>query len=265
MHRRTFIYSAAAFTAIAAGLLRTTQVIAAPWPKTAFRRSAPVDEILEALYGTSNAQASDAITLEAPLNAADGANVPVKVAATLPDVESIALISHKNPVPLLTQLHLKNAAPFYSVRVKLGETTQLSAYVRSHGQLYVASRTVKVAVGGCGDAVNEERAGAPASYPTRMRIRSKGAYTETLVLVKHPMETGARKDTQSGQVIPEHFIRTMVFSRNGEIVAEADMGIGVSRNPLITIALDDAAPGDRIGLHWVDNQGNSGSADNVVA
>ena len=57
----------------------------------------------------------------------------------------------------------------------------------------------------------------------------------------------------------------MTFSRNGTVVAEADMGVGVAKNPLIGIALADAIPGDQIEMRWVDNHGNSGSANNVVS
>ena len=96
-------------------------------------------------------------------------------------------------------------------------------------------------------------------------MRSKNDRMETLVLVKHPMETGMRKDKQTGRAIPEHFIQTMTFSRNGKMVAEADIGIGVAKNPLIGIALNDADPGDRIEMRWVDNHGNSGSANDVVS
>lgn len=265
MDRRTFIYSAAVFTAAGAGLLQPEPVFASPWPESAFRRNAALGEILNALYGTTKAQTSDAITLKAPLNAADGANVPVEVAATLPEVESIALVALKNPVPLITQLHLYNAAPWYSVRIKLAETTRVSAYVRSRGQLFVASRDVTVTVGGCGDAAHDDKGGTTPSYLTRMRLRSKSNRVETMALVKHPMETGARKDKQTGRTIHEHFIRTMTFARNGKVVAEADMGVGVARNPLIGIALNDAVPGDRVEMHWQDNRNNSGSANSMVS
>jgi sulfur-oxidizing protein SoxY len=266
MNRRTFIYGAAAFTAAGAGLLRPGQIMASPWPEAAFRRNAMLNEILQALYGSTNVQTSDAITLKAPLEPANGANVPVEVATTLPEAESIALISLNNPVPLLTRLRLDNAAPYYAIRVKLGETTRLSAYVRSRGHLYVASQDIKVTVGGCGTDVPQEGSTTlKPSYVTKMRVRPRNERMEALVLIKHPMETGVRKDEKSGRVIAAHFIQTMTFSRNGKIIAEADLGGGVAKDPLIGIALSDARPGDRIGFRWLDNHGESGGADDVVA
>ncbi|MGB1612083.1 MAG: thiosulfate oxidation carrier complex protein SoxZ [Arenicellales bacterium] len=100
---------------------------------------------------------------------------------------------------------------------------------------------------------------------TKMKIKKSadGGY-EVMVLAKHPMETGLRKDSKTGEKIPAHFIKTMEFSLNGTAVAQADLGTGVSTNPLISVHLADAKPGDTVGVNWMDNKGESDSAEAAV-
>ncbi len=99
---------------------------------------------------------------------------------------------------------------------------------------------------------------------TKMKIKQVGGKHQVLVLVNHPMETGRRKDSKTGELIPAHFIKTMTFQHNGKPVAEANMGAGVSKNPLIGIELMSAKSGDKVSVAWTDNKGESGSADTAV-
>ena len=100
---------------------------------------------------------------------------------------------------------------------------------------------------------------------TKMKIKSAaGGGHEVLVLAKHPMETGNRKDKKTGEVVPAHYIQTMVFSLNGTEFAQANLSQGVSANPLVGIAVANAKSGDKIGVTWVDNKGESESAEAAV-
>ncbi|KAA3631161.1 MAG: thiosulfate oxidation carrier complex protein SoxZ [Proteobacteria bacterium] len=101
---------------------------------------------------------------------------------------------------------------------------------------------------------------------TKMKIKSgsSGGY-DVLVLAKHPMETGNRKDQKTGEVIPAHFIQTMVFSLNGNEVAQANLSQGVSANPLIGINITNAKSGDKVSVMWTDNKGESDSAEATVS
>ena len=100
---------------------------------------------------------------------------------------------------------------------------------------------------------------------TKMKInKSKGGRYEVMVLAKHPMETGLRKDKKTGEKIPEHFIENMEFAVNGEVVAQANLGTGVSKNPLIGVGIPNAKPGDKVTVSWVDNKGESDSAEKAV-
>jgi sulfur-oxidizing protein SoxZ len=97
-----------------------------------------------------------------------------------------------------------------------------------------------------------------------MKIKPVDGGHEVLVLAQHPMETGQRKDSATGELIPAHFIKTMEFSLNGTVVAQAILGQGVSKNPLIGITLNGAKSGDTVSVSWVDNKGESDSAETTV-
>jgi len=99
---------------------------------------------------------------------------------------------------------------------------------------------------------------------TKIKVKTTGGSSQVLVLVNHPMETGTRKDKNTGKLVPAHYIQKMTFSQNGKTVAEANLSQGVSRNPLIGIELNGAKAGDKVSVKWSDNQGESGSADATV-
>lgn len=96
---------------------------------------------------------------------------------------------------------------------------------------------------------------------TKMRARPKNGGTEVLVLVNHPMETGQRVNPKTKKKIPAHFIQKMIFELNGKPVAVADLGVGISKDPLVGIQLKGTKPGDTIKVSWTDNKGESGTAE----
>jgi sulfur-oxidizing protein SoxZ len=93
----------------------------------------------------------------------------------------------------------------------------------------------------------------------QMRARSVGDFTELMVRVAHPMETGLRKDKTTGKKIPAHFIQKMTVTHNGKLVVEADLGIAVSKNPIMGFGLKDAKSGDKVIVAWQDNKGEKDS------
>jgi len=154
MKRRTFLKGTVASGAIAvaagAGLLKPGVVMAAEWPKAAFE-SKDMAAAVSAALGTADAAESAAISIKAPLQAENGAVVPLKVETDLPDVSAIAIFVEKNPSPLATLANLgANTGGYYSTRVKMGSTSDVHVYVNSGGKLHKAKAMVKVTVGGCG-------------------------------------------------------------------------------------------------------------------
>lgn len=99
---------------------------------------------------------------------------------------------------------------------------------------------------------------------TKIKIKKAPNGHAVLVLAKHPMETGNRKDKETGEVIPAHYITTMNFSVNGTQAVEASLSQAVSTNPLIGTSLSGLKSGDKVTVDWVDNKGGSESAEATV-
>jgi sulfur-oxidizing protein SoxZ len=101
---------------------------------------------------------------------------------------------------------------------------------------------------------------------TRIRTKSaEGGAIEILALAQHPMETGQRPDpNDKTKKIPAHWIQKMTVSLNGKEIATADMGVAVSKNPVIGVRVKGAKPGDKVKISWTDNKGESDSAETDV-
>jgi sulfur-oxidizing protein SoxY len=135
--------------ALAAGILRPSELLAADWNKAAFSASSVVDT-LKTLGASSPTESKD-IAIKAPDIAENGAVVPVEVTTSLPNTQSIAIIVEKNPVPLAAEFDLaSDAEPFVATRIKMAETSRVIALVKAGDKHYTAVREVKVTIGGCG-------------------------------------------------------------------------------------------------------------------
>ncbi|HEU5282882.1 MAG TPA: thiosulfate oxidation carrier complex protein SoxZ [Burkholderiales bacterium] len=100
--------------------------------------------------------------------------------------------------------------------------------------------------------------------PIRMRVKLEGGVAEVRVLIGHPMETGLRKDPKSGELVPLHFIKSVVATLNGKPVLAAQWSQAVSRNPYMQFRVKGAKPDDEIGIEWVDSRGESNRASAKV-
>jgi len=98
----------------------------------------------------------------------------------------------------------------------------------------------------------------------KMRARLKGDVCEVKSLIKHPMETGQRKDKKTGKPIPAHFIQEVVCEHNGTEVLAAQWGTPVSKNPYLSFEFGGASKGDKVTLSWVDNKGEKDSAEATI-
>ena len=134
--------------AVAAGLLKPWAALAA-WNKEAFGASSAA-EALKGI-GASGAAPSREILIEAPEIAENGAVVPIEITSKLPGTSSIAVVVDKNPFPLVGKFDfLDGAVPFVKLNVKMGETSEVRVIAQAGGRSYVASKEIKVTIGGCG-------------------------------------------------------------------------------------------------------------------
>lgn len=154
MKRRTFLQGTVASGALAvaagAGLLKPTRALAASaWPEAAFKSKDVAG--VESAMGIGGAANSADIVIKAPLQAENGAVVPLKVESKIAGTESISILVAKNPSPLATSVALgANATGYYSTRVKMGKTSDVVVYVKAKDGVFTNKALVKVTVGGCG-------------------------------------------------------------------------------------------------------------------
>ena len=122
----------------------------AAWNEAAFGAES-IGAALQEGMGSDAVTDSPEVTITAPDNPENGAVVPVEVTTTLAGVQSIALLVEKNVRPLCGVFQLgKRTKPQVSIRVKVGESSDVIAVVKSGDKLYSARKPVKVTIGGCG-------------------------------------------------------------------------------------------------------------------
>jgi len=153
MKRRVFLKGTLAASTVGvlagAGLLAPRAVLAA-WPKAAFDATS-VGDALKGVYGDGAASDSSSINIKAPDIAENGAVVPVSVTSSLPNVDSITIMSASNVNPMAASFGLPaGTAAYVSTRIKMAKTSDVVAVVKSGGKLYKAAKNVKVTIGGCG-------------------------------------------------------------------------------------------------------------------
>ncbi len=99
---------------------------------------------------------------------------------------------------------------------------------------------------------------------TRLKAELKEAVTEVKALIKHPMETGQRKELETGRLVPAHFIEEVTCEHNGEIVMSAQWGVGVSADPYLSFQFEGGKVDEKVKLTWKDNQGQSETVETKI-
>jgi sulfur-oxidizing protein SoxY len=157
MNRRNFVKAASASpvasklapviaAAVAAGFISPAQ--AQEWNKAAFETKTVADAA-KAMGGT--AVESKDIALTAPDIAENGAVVQLAAVSKIPGTEQIAFLVEKNPNVLAASFMIPEGTdPSVTTRVKMGQSSNVYAMVKAQGKVYIASKEVKVTLGGCG-------------------------------------------------------------------------------------------------------------------
>ncbi|HEY5789602.1 MAG TPA: thiosulfate oxidation carrier complex protein SoxZ [Gammaproteobacteria bacterium] len=97
-----------------------------------------------------------------------------------------------------------------------------------------------------------------------MKAKIEGSETVVRALITHAMETGLRKDSKTGEKIPAHHITEINCEHNGKNVLLAQWGPSVSQNPYLSFKFAGAKAGDKVKLTWVDNKGETDSAEATI-
>lgn len=135
--------------AFTAGLLKPSDVFAAEWSQKVFDAKS-LEDVLKALGGDKFAVSAD-VTVSGPDIAENGAVVPVSIASKAPNTEYMAILVDKNPSAMSAAFAIPaGTEPVISTRVKMGATSNVHALVKADGKWLVASKEIKVTLGGCG-------------------------------------------------------------------------------------------------------------------
>lgn len=87
----------------------------------------------------------------------------------------------------------------------------------------------------------------------RIKAKERAGLVDVKALMKHPMETGLRKDS-AGNKIPPHFIQEIVAESNGKVVFSGAFNTSISKDPYLSF-IYGGKKGDKLTLSWTDNQG----------
>lgn len=100
--------------------------------------------------------------------------------------------------------------------------------------------------------------------PMRIRAQVAGSNATVRVLMNHEMESGQRKDS-AGKTIPAWHITEVTATHNGKPVMTAEWGPAVSKNPFVQFTIKGAKAGDKVGVTWKDNKGDTRTDEAVVS
>lgn len=84
----------------------------------------------------------------------------------------------------------------------------------------------------------------------------KGDLVEIKSLIKHPMESGRRKNKDTGEPIPAHFVENVVVDYGGKRILTAKWTGAVSKDPFFSFFVKADASGP-LKITWTDNQGQT--------
>jgi sulfur-oxidizing protein SoxY len=150
--RRTFIRDVGSAGVIALlvsyGFL-PEHVRAELWNKAAFDATSFEEALANIVDGPR--VDGNGVEIIAPEIAENGAVVPVGVIATMPDVESIAILCEDNPQPLAAIYDIPpGTLADVKTRVKMARSSNVVVLVKAAGAFHMASKEIKVTRGGCG-------------------------------------------------------------------------------------------------------------------
>ncbi|HWL74714.1 MAG TPA: thiosulfate oxidation carrier protein SoxY, partial [Burkholderiaceae bacterium] len=105
---------------------------------------------VKALGGSTASQSAD-ISITAPDIAENGAVVPVGVTSKIPNTQNVYILVEKNPNSLAAGFAIPAGTEAnVATRIKMGQTSNVHAVVKADNKFYVATKEVKVTLGGCG-------------------------------------------------------------------------------------------------------------------
>ena len=179
--------------------------------------------------------------LVTPVRAENGAIVPIKIQANIPQqpslyIKKVTLIIDENPVPWAGTFNFspKIVRASLDLRLRLNAYSNIRAIAETNtGELYMSKRFVK-ASGGCSAPLGTDIESAMLTLG-KIRMRSKliqdSSAQKIQLAISHPNITGLQMDQFTRNYAPAHFIKDIRVSYEGEEIFSAETDISISQNP----------------------------------
>ena len=252
-HRRRTLKSLAAAAAMG-GLPLLARAAPGGLPSAAHADSSPEWDLLrDKLFGGRPVLADGStVQLIAPLRAAYGASVPIKIVSRLAQtpqrwVRRLTVLVDKNPSPVAAVLALGPALgqADFELRLRVDEYSHVRVVSElNDGTLHTDSRYVKTS-GGCSAPPN--RGALQLIGRTQFKLQAPprfGEVNSAEVTVIHPNDTGFELNQVTVMFIPPHFVRSLRVSYAGAPVFDADLDFSVSENPTLRFNFVPPGPGE---------------------
>jgi len=98
----------------------------------------------------------------------------------------------------------------------------------------------------------------------RLKTKTREGVTTVRAIIRHPMETGFRVDSESSELVPAHYIRQVSIKHNNKVIMSCDWSRAVSKNPYLSFMFEGANIGDKLQLVWSDNKNNTDSIETLI-
>lgn len=201
------------------------------------------DEFLYEQYfsGQTIIESDEIHQLVTPVRAENGAIVPIKIQANIPQkpslyIKRVTLIIDENPVPWAGTFNFSPEIGQASLdlRLRLNAYSNIRAIAETNtGKLYMSKRFVK-ASGGCSAPLGTDIESAMLTLG-KIRMRSKLTQDKSAqkiqLAISHPNITGLQMDQFTRNYAPAHFIKDIRVSYEGEEIFSAETDISISQNP----------------------------------
>lgn len=101
-----------------------------------------------------------------------------------------------------------------------------------------------------------------SSNNIRIIARESNGVVTVKAIVRHPNESGFRKD-ENGKTVPANHLTSAIALLNGRKLMELHLGPSISKNPLISFQYN-GNKGEKIKLSLADNHNKKYSIDTIV-
>lgn len=216
------------------------------------------------------------LSLDAPKRAHDAATVPITIKATDAGraIEELYVFVDMNPLPLAGIFRFTEEAGFWNAletRIRINEYTHVRAVGKlSNGELHMSERFVK-ASGGCSAPAMADmdaamaRAGKMQLFLDEVRGADDAPYSEAIIKISHPNNSGMQFDQISRNYIPAFFVNTIQAELDGVALMTIETNFSMSENPVVRLAFNSDTTPRNLTVKAIDSKGNQYEKSTAVA